>query len=70
MDPLSVPTDRRIRVRKLPVIVEAQRCTKRTEIETLEGTLTAEAGDIIITGTQGETYPVKPAIFGMIYERG
>lgn len=38
-------------------------------IETLEGTLTASAGDWIIRGVAGEFYPCKPAIFEATYER-
>lgn len=45
---------------------------ERTEptiaIETLEGTMTASAGDWIIRGVQGEFYPVKPDIFDATYE--
>lgn len=38
------------------------------EIETLEGTMTASAGDWIIRGVQGEHYPCKPDIFDATYE--
>lgn len=37
-------------------------------IETLEGTMKAEIGDYIITGIQGEYWPVKPDIFKQTYE--
>lgn len=37
-------------------------------IETLEGTMTANIGDYIIKGVQGEFYPCKPDIFEMTYE--
>lgn len=37
-------------------------------IETLEGTMTAEPGDWIIRGVQGEYYPCKPDIFEATYE--
>lgn len=37
-------------------------------IGTLEGTLTASAGDWIIRGVQGELYPCKPDIFAATYE--
>lgn len=39
------------------------------EIETLEGTMTAETGDFIIRGVQGELYPCKPDIFEATYEK-
>lgn len=38
------------------------------KIFTLEGTMTADVGDYIIRGVQGEHYPCKPAIFNATYE--
>ena len=40
----------------------------RVAIETLEGTMSADAGDFIIRGVQGEFYPCKPDIFEKTYE--
>ena len=37
-------------------------------ISTLEGTMTANAGDWIIKGVQGEVYPVRNDIFEQTYE--
>lgn len=37
-------------------------------IITLEGMMTAELGDYIIKGVNGEFYPVKPDIFEKTYE--
>jgi hypothetical protein len=37
-------------------------------IETLEGTMRAQAGDFIIRGVNGEYYPCKPDIFEKTYE--
>ncbi|TSI11963.1 hypothetical protein [Brevibacterium aurantiacum] len=37
-------------------------------ISTLEGYMTAKAGDYIIKGVQGEFYPCKPEIFHATYE--
>jgi len=37
-------------------------------IPTLEGEMTANAGDYIIKGVQGEFYPCKPDIFEATYE--
>lgn len=37
-------------------------------IPTLEGTMTANAGDWIIKGVKGEFYPCKPDIFTATYE--
>lgn len=38
------------------------------KIETLEGTMTANIGDYIIKGVQGELYPCKPDIFEKTYD--
>lgn len=37
-------------------------------IKTLEGTMTASAGDYIIRGVHGEHYPCKPDIFAATYQ--
>lgn len=37
-------------------------------IETLEGTMRANAGDWIIKGVKGEFYSCKPDIFALTYE--
>ena len=37
-------------------------------IPTLEGSMTARAGDWIIRGVKGEVYPCKPDIFAETYE--
>ena len=37
-------------------------------IPTLEGVMTADEGDWIIRGVQGEFYPCKPDIFEQTYE--
>lgn len=38
------------------------------KIETLEGIMTANEGDYIIKGVNGEFYPCKPDIFEKTYE--
>ena len=38
-------------------------------ITTLEGTHTANIGDFIIQGVEGEYYPCKPDIFEKTYEK-
>ncbi|TDC02108.1 hypothetical protein E1091_01510 [Micromonospora fluostatini] len=38
-------------------------------IDTLEGGHTVCPGDWVVTGVQGERYPVKPEIFADTYER-
>ena len=39
------------------------------KIQTLEGEMTAQVGDYIIKGVQGEFYPCKPDIFEQTYEK-
>jgi hypothetical protein len=58
------------RVRKRPVIVEAEQWEgpESLFIETLEGRMEARVGDWIITGIKGERYPCKPEIFEATYE--
>jgi hypothetical protein len=43
-------------------------CGDEMQIETLEGTMTANIGDWIIRGVEGEFYPCKPGIFAKTYE--
>jgi len=38
-------------------------------IQTLEGVMSAQPGDWIIRGVQGELYPCKPDIFEATYEK-
>lgn len=38
-------------------------------IKTLEGVMTADIGDYIIKGINGEFYPCKPDIFNKTYEK-
>lgn len=38
-------------------------------IDTLEGRMTVNIGDWIITGINGESYPCKPDIFEKTYEK-
>lgn len=40
----------------------------KLNIKTLEGVMTANAGDWIICGVKGEIYPCKPDIFDATYE--
>ena len=54
--------------RKKPVVVEAYRTDKEVVIHTLEGDLTAQPGDYIITGIAGERYPCRADIFEETYE--
>ena len=38
------------------------------DVPTLEGVVTANRGDYVIKGVQGEFYPCKPGIFEATYE--
>lgn len=49
-----------------PIIGVRQRVC---EIKTLEGVMTAQEGDYIIQGVNGEIYPCKADIFEKTYER-
>lgn len=55
--------------RKKPVVIEAICAVSAWSIDTLEGVMTANEGDYIIKGIQGEYYPCKPDIFEATYEK-
>lgn len=38
------------------------------DIPTLEGTMRAQVGDVVIRGVRGEFYPCKPDIFADTYD--
>lgn len=57
-----------VKVRKKPVVVDAIQTDKVQYIDTLEGQMKASIGDWIVTGVNGERYPVKPDIFEKTYE--
>ena len=57
-----------MKYRKKPVVIEAYQTDEEINIETLEGTMHASAGDYIITGVNGEQYPCKPDIFKKTYD--
>ena len=54
--------------RKKPVVIIAYQTSKELIIKTLEGDMLASKGDWIVTGVDGEQYPVKPDIFKKTYE--
>ena len=54
--------------RKKPIVIEAIVAASAGEVETLEGVMTYDAGDFIITGIMGERYPCKREIFLETYE--
>lgn len=55
--------------RKKPVIIEATRLTRKMTVQTLEGIMTGNVGDWLITGVKGEQYFCKNNIFKMTYEK-
>lgn len=52
---------------KKQIVVEAYQTDVPIDIETLEGTMHANKGDWIVTGVEGEKYPVKKEIFEKTY---
>jgi hypothetical protein len=53
---------------KLPIDVVTLERGYLVEVRTMEGVMTANVGDWIICGVQGEFYPCKPEIFEKTYE--
>lgn len=58
----------KIKVVKKRIPVEAYQAKKPTDIVTLEGTMHANTDDWIITGVDGEQWPVKKEIFEKTYD--
>lgn len=52
---------------KRPVEVEIRRAEPGETVHTREGTLTAEEGDLIAEGVEGEVYPIGPRILAQTY---
>lgn len=52
---------------KKPIPVKAYQTKKPLSIKTIEGTMHANVGDWIITGPEGEQWPVKKEIFEKTY---
>lgn len=59
-----------MKFRKKPVVIDAEQHQgpEPLVIHTLEGDMTAQPWDWIITGVKGERYPCKPDIFAATYE--
>lgn len=58
---------KKVKAIKKPIPVEAYQTDKKVVIKTLEGNMTANAGDWILTGIDGEKWPVKDSIFKKTY---
>lgn len=54
---------------KKPIPVEAFQTKKPVDIKTNEGVMHANAGDWILTGIDGEKWPVKKDVFEKTYEK-
>lgn len=59
---------KKVKVIKKPIPLEAYQTDKKITIKTPEGNMAANAGDWIITGVNGEQYPVKNEIFKKTYD--
>lgn len=59
---------KKFNVRKKQIEVTAYQTNSVQYIDTLEGTMKANIGDWIVTGVNGEQYPVKPDVFQKTYE--
>lgn len=55
------------RYRKI-ALTEAQRIDEPFEVATLEGVMTAKAGDYLMRGAQGELYSCDAGIFEQAYQ--
>ena len=53
---------------KKPIAVDFEFATEDGEIETLEGKMTYQKGDAIMTGVKGEKYPCRRDIFDQTYD--
>ena len=54
--------------RRIPVEVEAVKLTGAMTIETIEGSMTGNSGDYLITELNGDQYTCKAEEFKHIYE--
>ena len=54
--------------RKKPLIIQAKQMNEPFEVLTLEGKMTGKAGDYLIIGIQGESYPCDKIVFELTYE--
>jgi len=57
-----------MRYRKKPIVIEAKQMFVTFEVDTLEGKMTGQPGDYLVTGMYGERYPCKKEIFESTYE--
>lgn len=53
---------------KKPIPIRVHQVDEDFSVETLEGTLTAKAGDYLVVGVRGEMYPIAKGIFEETYD--
>lgn len=66
--PLCVAGVRWQHARRRPLVFEVAFAQEKILIDTLEGSVRAEAGDAVITGVRGERWPVSSTRFAELYE--
>ena len=54
--------------RKKPLVIQAKQMNEPFEVVTLEGKMTGKAGDYLIIGIVGESYPCDKTVFELTYE--
>ena len=54
--------------RKKPVTVQATPMPAPFTVETPEGTMEGDEGDVLIRGVEGELYPCDASVFAQTYE--
>jgi hypothetical protein len=52
---------------RIPTRIQARQTTAGEDVATLEGTVHAGAGDWVVTGVQGEHYPIPADVFARLY---
>ena len=53
---------------KKPIPIKAYQMEKAFKVDTLEGLMKGKAGDYLVTGVDGEQYPVDREIFEKTYD--
>lgn len=54
--------------RKRPIVITAQRMREPFTTQTMEGEISGNAGDWLITGVLSEQYPCNDGVFRQTYE--
>lgn len=64
--PVALPTKGQFR--KRPLVIYAEQMDQAFSVLTLEGVMTGNLGDYLITGVLGEQYPCRKDVFEASYE--